>query len=74
MLFRSVTHSVDEAVLLADRVVVMSPRPGRIERVITIEIPRPRGLHARRDPDFLRIEAEITEIFLARGVLARGAA
>ena len=69
-----VTHSVDEAVLLADRVVVMSPRPGRIERVIDVPIARPRGLHGRRDPAFLKIEAEITDIFLARGVLARGAA
>jgi len=69
-----VTHSVDEAVLLADRVVVMSPRPGRIERVIDVPITRPRGLHGRRDPAFLKIEAEITDIFLARGVLARGAA
>ncbi len=65
-----VTHSVDEAVLLADRVVVMSPRPGRIERVIDIPIDRPRGLRGRRDPEFVRIEAEITEIFLSRGVLA----
>ena len=69
-----VTHSVDEAVLLADRVVVMSPRPGRVERVIDIPIDRPRGLRARRDPEFLRIEEEITEIFLARGVLQRSAA
>ena len=69
-----VTHSIPEAVFLSDRVVVMSPRPGRIERVIDIPIARPRGLHGRRDPDFLSIEAEITEIFLARGVLARGAA
>ena len=69
-----VTHSVDEAVLLADRVVVMSPRPGRIERVIDVAIERPRGLRARRDPEFLRIEEEITEIFLARGVLQRTAA
>ncbi len=65
-----VTHSVDEAVLLADRVVVMSPRPGRIERVIDIPMPRPRGLRGRRDPEFIRIEAEITDIFLSRGVLA----
>jgi NitT/TauT family transport system ATP-binding protein len=64
-----ITHSIDEAVLLADRVVVMSPRPGRIERTIDIPLPRPRGLAARRDPEFVRITEEITDIFLARGVL-----
>ena len=69
-----VTHSVDEAVLLADRVVVMSPRPGRIDRVLTIDIARPRGLAARRDPGFLRAEEEITGLFLERGVLTRGPA
>jgi NitT/TauT family transport system ATP-binding protein len=63
-----VTHGIDEAVLLADRVVVMSPRPGRIEQVIEVDIPRPRGLNARRDPTFLRITEEITNIFLSRGV------
>jgi NitT/TauT family transport system ATP-binding protein len=66
-----VTHSVDEAVLLADRVVVMSPRPGRIEKVLDIDLKRPRGLAARRHPEFLRREEEITEIFLARGILRR---
>ena len=69
-----VTHSVDEAVLLADRVVVMSPRPGRIDQVLTIDLPRPRGLAARRHPEFLRREEEITDIFLARGILRREAA
>jgi len=64
-----ITHSIDEAVLLADRVVVMSPRPGRIERTIDIPLARPRGLAARREPEFVRIAEEITEIFLARGVL-----
>ena len=63
-----VTHGIDEAVLLADRVVVMSPRPGRIEQVIEVNIPRPRGLEARRNPEFLRITEEITNIFLSRGV------
>jgi NitT/TauT family transport system ATP-binding protein len=69
-----VTHSVDEAVLLADRVVVMTPRPGKIDQVLDIAMPRTRGLAARRDPEFLRREEEITEIFLSRGVLQRSAA
>jgi NitT/TauT family transport system ATP-binding protein len=67
-----VTHSVDEAVLLADRVVVMSPRPGRIEQVLEVGLPRPRGLAARRHPVFLAAEEAITGIFLERGVLTRG--
>ena len=64
-----ITHSIDEAVLLADRVAVMSPRPGRIEREIPIGLPRPRGLDARKRPEFLAATDAIQEIFLARGVL-----
>ena len=64
-----ITHSIDEAVLLADRVIVMTPRPGRIERIMEIDMARPRGLGARRNPEFLRKTEEITEIFLSRGVL-----
>ena len=64
-----ITHSVDEAVLLADRVVVMTPRPGRIERVLDIGIARPRGLAARRDAAFAEATQQITDLFLARGVL-----
>ena len=64
-----VTHSITEAVVLADRVVVMSPRPGRIERVLDIELSRPRGLDARRSPTFVDAAETITNIFLARGVL-----
>ena len=68
-----ITHSIDEAVLLADRVLVMSPRPGRIEQIIDIDLPRPRGLEARALPDFDEAVAAITRIFLARGVLHSGA-
>lgn len=66
-----ITHSIDEAVLLSDRVVVMSPRPGRIDRILTVDLPRPRGLDGRRDPRFQALSDEITEIFLSRGVLRR---
>ena len=66
-----ITHSIDEAVLLADRVVVMSPRPGRIETVLDIDMPRPRGFDGRRHPQFAAMSDAITDIFLARGVLNR---
>ncbi len=69
-----ITHSIDEAVLLADRVVVMSPRPGRIEQIMDIGLPRPRGLDARRAPEFSAATEHITDIFLARGVLHGAAA
>jgi NitT/TauT family transport system ATP-binding protein len=67
-----ITHSIDEAVLLADRVMVMSPRPGQIERIIDVDLPRPRGLEARGLEKFDEAVAAITEIFLARGVLHSG--
>ncbi len=64
-----ITHSIDEAVLLADRVVVMSARPGKVERDLPITLPRPRGLAARRAAEFIAATNDITEIFLARGIL-----
>jgi NitT/TauT family transport system ATP-binding protein len=68
-----ITHSVDEAVLLADRVLVMSVRPGRIEKEIVIGLPRPRGLEARHSARFVEVCDEINEIFFRHGVLKRTA-
>jgi len=64
-----ITHSIPEAVLLADRVVVMSPRPGRIVEIIDIDLPRPRRLD-RVPQAFHDYTARIREIFKAKGVLA----
>jgi NitT/TauT family transport system ATP-binding protein len=64
-----ITHSIPEAVLLADRVVVMGPRPGRIVEILDIDLPRPRRLD-RLPPRFNDYAGRIRDIFKARGVLA----
>jgi len=64
-----ITHSIPEAVLLADRVVVMSPRPGRIVEIIDIDLPRPRRLD-KLPPLFNEYAGRIRDIFKAKGVLA----
>jgi NitT/TauT family transport system ATP-binding protein len=56
-----VTHSIPEAVFLSDRVVVMSPRPGRIERIVTIDLPRPRAIVTRESPRFFALVTEVRE-------------
>jgi NitT/TauT family transport system ATP-binding protein len=64
-----ITHSVAEAVFLSDRVIVMTPRPGRIDRVIDIDLPRPRTLAMRETPEFTSYNRQILDLLLARGVL-----
>jgi len=64
-----ITHSVAEAVFLSDQVIVMTPRPGRIDRTIDIDLPRPRTIAMRETPEFARLNREILDLFLARGVL-----
>jgi NitT/TauT family transport system ATP-binding protein len=64
-----ITHSIPEAVLLADRVVVMGPRPGRIVEIIDIDLPRPRRLD-KLPAEFNDYAGRIREIFKSKGVLA----
>lgn len=62
-----VTHSIDEAVLLADRVVVLSPRPGRIRRILDIDIPRPRSLGRNAHfEEVARCSADLHELLMER--------
>jgi NitT/TauT family transport system ATP-binding protein len=60
-----VTHSISEALMLSDRVVVMSPRPGRIVEDLAIPFKRPRDGHLRTDPEFVALEAHLRD-FLNR--------
>ena len=54
-----VTHDIDEAIYMSDRIVLMTPRPGRLERTITVELARPRQ---RNSPEFLRLRGDILEL------------
>ncbi len=54
-----VTHDIDEAIYMSDRIVLMTPRPGRIERILTIELERPRQ---RNSAEFLSLRGDILEL------------
>jgi NitT/TauT family transport system ATP-binding protein len=57
-----VTHNIPEAVFLADRVVVMSPRPGRISGIVQVPFPKPRTVEFMRDPAFTELTFEVRSI------------
>lgn len=54
-----VTHDIDESIYMSDTIVIMSPRPGRIERIIPVEMDRPRD---RSSADFLKLRSDILEL------------
>ena len=53
-----VTHDIDEAIYMSDRIVIMTARPGRVEQTITVDLPRPRQRNA---PEFLKLRGDILE-------------
>ena len=54
-----ITHQIDEAIFLSDRVIVFSARPGRVKATLPVNIERPRKLGLKRDPRFHALEDEI---------------
>jgi NitT/TauT family transport system ATP-binding protein len=62
-----VTHNISEAIFLADRVVVMTPRPGRLARIFTIGLPRPRTVEMTFEPSFIEQIQEIKRVVESGG-------
>jgi NitT/TauT family transport system ATP-binding protein len=62
-----VTHSISEAVFLSTRVVVMSPRPGRIAGVVDVDLAYPRSVETREDPHFFELVTDVRELLRKRG-------
>jgi NitT/TauT family transport system ATP-binding protein len=54
-----VTHSIEEAIYLADRIVLLTPRPARVERVLDVPFGRPRSEDVKSDPAFVELRREI---------------
>jgi NitT/TauT family transport system ATP-binding protein len=62
-----VTHNISEAIFLADRVVVMTPRPGRLAHIYDIDLPRPRTIEMTFEPDFIELIQDIKRTVEAGG-------
>ena len=62
-----VTHDIDEAIYMADRIVIMTPHPGRVERILTVSLDRPRQ---RNSMEFLHLRSEILELLHFTGSVA----
>ena len=64
-----ITHSIPEAAFMADRIVVLSPRPGRIVHVEEVGLARPRGLESMAAPEFVAICDRLRRLFAAKGTV-----
>jgi NitT/TauT family transport system ATP-binding protein len=68
-----VTHSISEAVFLSTRVVVMSPRPGRIAGIVAVDLPQPRTVDTREDPRYFELVTDVRELLRGVGADEHGA-
>ncbi|MEO5324754.1 ABC transporter ATP-binding protein [Mesorhizobium sp. CC13] len=66
-----VTHDIDEAILLADRIVVLCPHPGRIAEIVKVDIPRPRTIDQTEDPEFTQLRHRLRQLIF--GMAAKAA-
>jgi ABC-type nitrate/sulfonate/bicarbonate transport system ATPase subunit len=66
-----VTHDIDEAILLADRVVVMTPRPGRVREILPVPIERPRPMSCLTSPEFSALKARILDLIYSEDAVAK---
>lgn len=64
-----VTHSIEEAVQLSSRICVITPRPGRIDHVIDVDLPYPRTLQVKKSAEFVSLVTGIQEVFHGYGVI-----
>jgi NitT/TauT family transport system ATP-binding protein len=64
-----VTHSIEEAIQLSSKVCLITPRPGRIERIMDIDLPWPRDLEVKKSSRFIAYLVEIQEVFHGYGVI-----
>jgi NitT/TauT family transport system ATP-binding protein len=65
-----VTHDIEEAILLADRVCVMTSRPGRIKKSIAVSMPRPRSIESTTSPEFNALRREVLDLIREESVRA----
>jgi NitT/TauT family transport system ATP-binding protein len=61
-----ITHDIGEAILLGDRIIIMSDRPGRIRLDMKVDLPRPRDVHTVKNPRFIEIHQTARELLFAR--------
>lgn len=65
-----ITHDIDEAILLADRIYVMSARPGKIKRVLDVPLRRPRHYELTATPEFIRLKSSVLDLIKEESVRA----